>query len=59
EILNLLVALRTERQTTLVMATHDAKMAARAERVIKLVDGQIDAAGSSGSAALETPASTQ
>ena len=42
EIINLLVSLREEKKTTLVMATHDAKVAARAPRVIELVDGQID-----------------
>lgn len=41
EIINLLCALRTEKQTTLVVATHDANVAARAQRVIQLVDGQI------------------
>ena len=41
EIIELLVALRAEKQTTLVMATHDAKLAARAPRVIELLDGQI------------------
>ncbi|HXU79268.1 MAG TPA: ABC transporter ATP-binding protein [Methylomirabilota bacterium] len=41
EIINLLCALRTEKQTTLVVATHDAKVAARAQRVVQLVDGQI------------------
>jgi lipoprotein-releasing system ATP-binding protein len=41
EIIQLLSALRTERQTTLVMATHDATIAARAPRVIELVDGQL------------------
>lgn len=40
EIIDLLVALRAEKQTTLVMATHDAKVAARAPAVIELVDGQ-------------------
>src|SRR5215831_16698852 len=40
EIIELLVALRTEKQTTLVMATHDAKVAARAPAVIELVDGR-------------------
>jgi ABC-type lipoprotein export system ATPase subunit len=42
EIIELLVALRTEKQTTLVMATHDAKVAGRAPRVIELVDGLVD-----------------
>ena len=41
EILELLYALRTERQATLVMATHDAKVATRAPKVVELVDGQI------------------
>ena len=41
EILELLYALRTERRATLVMATHDAKVAARAPKVVELVDGQI------------------
>ena len=41
EIIELLCSLRTEKQTTLVIATHDAKLAARAPRVIELVDGQI------------------
>jgi ABC-type lipoprotein export system ATPase subunit len=41
EIIELLKNLRTEKNTTLVIATHDAKVAANAERVIELVDGQI------------------
>jgi lipoprotein-releasing system ATP-binding protein len=41
EILNLLRALRDERQTTLIIATHDAAVAAHAGRVIQLLDGQI------------------
>jgi ABC-type lipoprotein export system ATPase subunit len=40
EIIELLVALRAERQTTLVIATHDAKVAARAPAVLELVDGK-------------------
>jgi ABC-type lipoprotein export system ATPase subunit len=40
EIIELLVALRAEKQTTLVIATHDAKVAARAPNVIELVDGR-------------------
>jgi ABC-type lipoprotein export system ATPase subunit len=46
EIITLLVSLRTEQKTALVMATHDAKVAARAPRVIELVDGQILASAS-------------
>lgn len=41
EIIELLCTLRTERQTTLIIATHDAKVAARAPRVLELVDGLI------------------
>ena len=51
EIINLLVSLRAEKQTTLVMATHDAKVAARAPRVIELVDGQISHKNSNGATA--------
>ena len=40
EIISLLCSLRDERQTTLVMATHDAQVAARAPKTIELVDGQ-------------------
>jgi ABC-type lipoprotein export system ATPase subunit len=45
EIIELLCALRSEKQTTLIIATHDAKVAARAPRVIQLVDGQINGNG--------------
>jgi ABC-type lipoprotein export system ATPase subunit len=41
EILELLNHLRLEKQMTLVIATHDAKVAAAAPRVIELVDGLI------------------
>ena len=41
EIIELLCRLRAEKQTTLVMATHDPALAARAPKVIELVDGQI------------------
>ena len=41
EIIDLLLQLRTERNTTLLIATHDANVAARAPRVIQLVDGAI------------------
>jgi len=41
EIMALIQSLRTEKQTTLVIATHDAKVAALAPRVIELVDGVI------------------
>jgi len=42
EIIELLCALRDERQTTLIMATHDARLAARAPKVVELVDGVIE-----------------
>lgn len=41
EIIELLVRLRSERNTTLIIATHDSDVAARAPRVVELVDGQI------------------
>jgi lipoprotein-releasing system ATP-binding protein len=41
EIMDLLCSLRDERQTTLVMATHDSKLAARAPRRLHIVDGQV------------------
>ena len=41
EIIELLCSLRAEKQTTLVIATHDEKVAARAPKVIQLVDGLV------------------
>jgi ABC-type lipoprotein export system ATPase subunit len=41
EIIELLKNLKPEKQMTLVIATHDSKVAASAPRVIELVDGQI------------------
>jgi ABC-type lipoprotein export system ATPase subunit len=41
EIIQLLHDLLAERQATLVIATHDAKIAARAPRVLELADGQL------------------
>ena len=41
EIIDLLCALRAERQTTLIIATHDPHVGAQAPRVLELVDGQI------------------
>jgi ABC-type lipoprotein export system ATPase subunit len=40
EIIELLDALRAERQATFIMATHDLRIASRAPRVLELVDGQ-------------------
>ncbi len=45
EIIDLLIALRAEKQTTLIIATHDARVAARAPKVIELVDGQVAGEG--------------
>jgi ABC-type lipoprotein export system ATPase subunit len=42
EIMDLLCALRAERNTTLIIATHDANVAARAPKVVRLVDGVIE-----------------
>jgi ABC-type lipoprotein export system ATPase subunit len=41
EIIELLVRLRAERNTTLIIATHDTDVAAQAPKVVELVDGQI------------------
>ena len=41
EIIELLLALRAERQTTLIIATHSAELAARAPRVIQMLNGQV------------------
>jgi len=42
EIIELLCALRDEKHTTLIMATHDARVAARAPKTVELVDGQVN-----------------
>jgi lipoprotein-releasing system ATP-binding protein len=55
EIVDLLCAIRAEKQTTLVMATHDAKLAARAPRVIELVDGELKANGAAFSRGEDVP----
>ncbi len=41
EIIELLVRLRAEKNTTLIIATHDSDVAAQAPKVVELVDGQI------------------
>jgi len=41
EIIELLIKLREEKNTTLIIATHDAHVAARAPKVVELVDGMI------------------
>jgi ABC-type lipoprotein export system ATPase subunit len=50
EIIDLLCSLVAERQTTLVIATHDNHIAARAPRVVELADGQIMERGNPGGA---------
>jgi lipoprotein-releasing system ATP-binding protein len=41
EIMELIKNLRADKQTTLIIATHDARVAAHAGRVVELMDGQI------------------
>ena len=41
EIMDLICSLRGERNATLVIATHSSRLAARAPRVIELVDGEV------------------
>ena len=43
EIIDLLCTLRAERNMTLIVATHDARVAGRAPRTIQLLDGTIQA----------------
>ena len=45
EILDLLCQLREERNTTLLIATHDARVASRAPQVVQLLDGLIESSG--------------
>lgn len=40
--LDLLFSLHAERGLTMVIATHDAMVAERCERVVELVDGQLE-----------------
>ena len=42
EIIELLIKLRDERNTTLIIATHDTDVAARAPKSLHLVDGKIE-----------------
>lgn len=41
EIMDLLLKLNQEQQTTIVMVTHDPSVAAQAQRTIRLFDGRI------------------
>jgi putative ABC transport system ATP-binding protein len=48
-ILDLLERVRAERGTTIVVVTHDAGVAARADRVVRMLDGRLDeSAGTAG-----------
>jgi lipoprotein-releasing system ATP-binding protein len=42
EIIELLIKLRADKNTTLIIATHDSDVAARAPKVLHLVDGKIE-----------------
>ncbi len=44
QIIDLIFALSAQHQTTLVLVTHDASLAARCDRVLRLVDGRLDEA---------------
>lgn len=43
-ILDLLERLRDERELTIVLVTHDASVAARADRIVRMLDGRLDPA---------------
>jgi len=45
-IIDLLCAIQAERQATLLIATHDSKVAARAPRGVELADGQVQSTAS-------------
>jgi len=42
-VLDLLDCLRREKELTIIMVTHDASVSARADRVIPMRDGKVDA----------------
>jgi putative ABC transport system ATP-binding protein len=48
EIVDLLVSLNRERGHTFVLVTHDASVAARAHRIVRMRDGEIEADGRNG-----------
>jgi putative ABC transport system ATP-binding protein len=41
-VLDLLGRIRDERGTTLVLVTHDSEVAARADRIVRMLDGRVD-----------------
>lgn len=45
EIMKILRTLNRDRQLTVVMVTHDLSIARQADRIVRLVDGQIESAG--------------
>ena len=45
EIMELLLSLNRDRGTTLIIVTHDPKIADQTQRVIRLIDGRLDGAG--------------
>ena len=47
-VMDLLFSLQAERNTTLLMVTHDVEIAARCDRIIALKDGQVDGVGGHG-----------
>ena len=49
EVLDLLFSLHAERGLTMVIATHDAMVAERCERVVELVDGRLESDSRAGS----------
>ena len=44
EIMKLLLSLNRERGTTLIVVTHDPRIADQTERVIRLIDGHLEGA---------------
>ena len=42
EIMNLLLSLNKERGTTLIIVTHDPKIADQTDRIIRIIDGKLD-----------------
>ncbi len=42
EIMDLLLGLNQERKVTLILVTHDSKIAARAQRIVHLLDGRVE-----------------
>ena len=45
-VLDLLEQLRTDRNLTVVMVTHEGHVAERADRIVRMLDGRVDEANS-------------